>query len=206
MRMTDPGVTDGSTGERKRALREAAKSALASMSETERRLRSRSLCAKLVACPGFTSARTVMVYLAMPEEVDLADLLTAADRGGKRVCVPKMEWSARTMQAMLIEPGSLKTEVVKHGVREPVGGNAVAPAAIDLTLVPGLAFDAAGRRLGRGAGFYDRFLKEFRAVRKPGAAAIGVCFDVQLVRDIPAEAHDQPVDGVATERGVVRCR
>ena len=60
--------------------------------------------------------------------------------------------------------------------------------------------------MGRGAGFYDRFLAEFRRVRKPAAAALGVCFEIQLLEGIPAEEHDQTMDGVATERGVMLCR
>lgn len=187
-------------------LREEAKRRLSALSERERSLRSRSLCARLTDTPGFRAAKAVLVYLALPEEVDLTDCIEAADEAGKRICVPRMDWSARTMEPLIVNWKSLKTEVREHGIAEPVGGKAASIASLDLILVPGLAFDTAGRRLGRGAGFYDRFLESFRQARRAKAAALGVCFESQLVPEIPADGHDQPVDGVVTERRVVVCR
>jgi len=75
----------------------------------------------------------------------------------------------------------------------------VRPEEVDLFLVPGLAFTAAGRRLGRGGGFYDRLLPQ----RRPQSTAIGICYALQVRDDLPIESHDQDVDAVVTEHGLL---
>lgn len=83
----------------------------------------------------------------------------------------------------------------KFGIPEPV--EPVRAGALNLILVPGIAFDRTGNRLGRGGGFYDRLLAEY-----PGATAIGLCFDFQLVDSLPVEPHDRPVNWIVTESQV----
>ena len=87
-------------------------------------------------------------------------------------------------------------EVGALGVRQPTGG-AVAPSP-DLVLVPGLAFDSRGARLGRGRGFYDRWLSE-----NPAVKALGVCFKCQIVERVPSEPHDARVHAILTEEGFI---
>lgn len=192
--------------QQKLALREEARKRLEALSESERVLRSRNLCRRILESTGYKSASTLMLYLAIPEEVDLAELAARAAADSKRLCVPRMDWAAKTMAPLIVDWRALHTEVREHGISEPVGGHAATLESIDLVLVPGLAFDNEGRRLGRGAGFYDRFLAEFRQVRKPRAAVLGVCFEAQLIDHIPAEEHDQHMDAIATERGLMVCR
>ena len=87
----------------------------------------------------------------------------------------------------------------RHGIREPAADvSAVPPGEIDLVLVPGLAFDEAGRRLGRGAGYYDRFLAPL------SVATVGVAFELQLVPEVPAGSGDVPVGAIVTERRFIR--
>jgi 5-formyltetrahydrofolate cyclo-ligase len=86
----------------------------------------------------------------------------------------------------------------RHGLREPVGGTVIDPKDLGVVIVPGLAFDERGNRLGRGGGFYDRFLATTPAFR------IGVCFEVQLASSVPAGPLDVPMDAVVTERRVIR--
>ena len=87
-------------------------------------------------------------------------------------------------------------EIGVCGAKEPVGGTAA--SAPDLILVPGLAFDFAGARLGRGKGFYDRWLGA-----NPAAKSLGVCFKCQLLENLPAEPHDARVDAILTEDGLL---
>ena len=87
-------------------------------------------------------------------------------------------------------------EAGAHGVSEPVGGTAAPPP--DLVIVPGLAFDRAGVRLGRGKGYYDRWLEANPAVR-----TLGVCFKFQVLERIPAEPHDVCVNAILTEDGFI---
>jgi len=91
----------------------------------------------------------------------------------------------------------------RMGLREPAAGAAPAsPQAIDVVLVPGVAFDRAGGRLGRGAAYYDTYLPRLRAE----AARVGVAFADQVVEDVPAGAHDVRVDWVVTQDEVIDCR
>lgn len=88
----------------------------------------------------------------------------------------------------------------EHGIRvveptpDPTATDPVAPGDVDVVVVPGLAFTPDGRRLGQGGGWYDRFLARCR----PGCAVVGVCFDGQIVDDVPTEAHDRRVDWIVT--------
>jgi len=87
-----------------------------------------------------------------------------------------------------------------HGAITAVPEDAVEPSWPQVVVVPGLAFTAAGERLGQGGGWYDRYL----ATVQPGCVTVGVCFEEQLVEALPIEPHDVRVDHVVTDRGVVR--
>jgi len=111
-----------------------------------------------------------------------------------------MDWDTGTMSCVGLS--SLEgVEVRRHGIREPVEGGVIGPGEIEVALVPGVAFDLSGGRLGRGAGFYDRFLGRLadRAVR------IGVGFGLQVVGRVPRETHDLGVDALVTEDGFMLC-
>lgn len=165
-----------------------------------------SACVRLMETPGFKAARSVMLFAPAPDEVNALPLFEAALAAKKIVCLPRMDWAARTMAPVVIDSRSFASEVRQHGIVEPKGGKAASPASLDLVVVPGVAFDASGRRLGRGAGFYDRFLSAYRSSRPAGGAALGLCFDMQVVDRVPAEAHDEPLDGVVTELRLLLCR
>jgi 5-formyltetrahydrofolate cyclo-ligase len=90
----------------------------------------------------------------------------------------------------------------RFGTREPAGGEIVLPAQADIVLVPGVAFNRLGARLGRGGGFYDRFLDGV----KPPSKKIAICFSCQLVERVPVEPHDAAVDAVVTEDGWIDAR
>ncbi len=148
---------------------------------------------------GWASARTIMGFLAIPGEPDLRDLFIVGLRGGKRLALPRVDWGTRSMAPALVR--DLERDVMsgKHGLHEPAAACPPANLAeIDLVLVPGLAFDRAGHRLGRGGGFYDRFL----GASGLRARVMGVAYEVQVVKEIPVEATDIPVEFLATEAGV----
>jgi len=134
-----------------------------------------------------------------PDEPDLRELIEDRLRAGRPVCLPKVDWVARTMQARVVTDLADLT-LGRHKLTEPVAGAAVMDEReIEAVFVPGLAFDASGARLGRGAGFYDRWLSS----AAPQARRIGVAFGVQIVDAVPVEAHDVRVDMVVTESGVL---
>ena len=135
------------------------------------------------------------MYLSVPFEVDTASIALRCWQEGKTVVVPKVSWDQRRM--LPVEITSLQTGLTTTGpgVREPIAGNPIPTDLIDLVIVPGLVFDHLNNRLGRGLGFYDRFLKKL-PVTTP---TIGLAFDFQLIDRLPPpEKHDVPVSKVIT--------
>lgn len=189
----------------KETYRDLMRERLRELTLEEVQERSVALCKRLAAADFFEPAQTVMVYLPVPGEVDIAYLALRCFQEGKTVCVPRMDWKERHMQAIEIRGFDDAFEQRKHGVREPIAGRPIPTDEIDLVLVPGLAFDSGGRRLGRGGGFYDRFLAQPEFARASAAMSCGVCFDFQIIETVPALAHDVPVRAVASDRRLVLC-
>ncbi len=136
-------------------------------------------------------AQTIMAYYSLPDEVNTHALIDELVAEGKTVLLPKVT-GADTMELRRYTGRADLKEGTYH-ILEPVGEPFTDLAAIDLILVPGLAFDAAGHRLGRGRGYYDRFL---HSKNRPYCVKIGVCFDFQKVDEVPVDAHDIAMDKV----------
>ncbi|HEY8747918.1 MAG TPA: 5-formyltetrahydrofolate cyclo-ligase [Tepidisphaeraceae bacterium] len=182
------------------AVRKHLREMLAAMSEGERHQKSLSACSLVGASPEFTAARVVMLFLSTPTELDTAPLALKCWQAGKTVVVPKVSWDQRRM--LPVEISSLNTGMTTTGpgVREPVSGKPIPIDFIDLVVVPGLGFTASGYRIGRGMGFYDRFLAqpEFLGV------SCGLAFEEQIVEQLPVLDHDIPLSMLATDRGIRR--
>ena len=150
--------------------------------------------------PALSGARVVAGYLPLPDELSPVPLMTALHAAGRAVAVPGWDATARGYALRRWEPGA---PLVPGPMRvpQPVAGEIVPFDAVDAVLVPGLAFDRRGNRLGFGAGWYDRMLASCR----PGAAFVGVAFDEQIFADIPAEPHDIRVRWIATPGAVLDC-
>ncbi|MFU8841846.1 MAG: 5-formyltetrahydrofolate cyclo-ligase [Nitriliruptoraceae bacterium] len=179
-------------------LRIAARAARRSLSDAERRAASLRIVARLLALPELRGAGTVLLYAALREEVDLATAVAPLRERGVRTLFPRVRGEALD----LVAAADLLTLQLGHrGVREPAG-RVVDPAVVDVAVVPGVAFDPRGGRLGAGGGHYDRLLARLPA----DATRIGVGFTCQLVPHVPTEPHDQRVEVVVTEGGVHRAR
>lgn len=183
----------------KNELRKQIRARLAELSPAAQGRRSTAACDLLAQQPEFTRAQTLMIYLATPGEVDTSEIAFAAWSRGKRVAAPWVAWEQKRMIPMEIRSlGELREGLL--GVPQPPEESPVSIAEIDLLILPGLAFDAHGNRLGRGRGFFDRFLahREFRAVK------CALAFEEQFVEAVPADAHDQRVDLLVTDAAVRR--
>ena len=153
------------------------------------------MCARARRLLARTGAGTVMVYVSFRSEVETAGLI-AGLRRTHRVAAPRVE-AAGCMEALLLDGQPLVRS--RLGILEPPATAAVVePASIDAVLVPGLAFDPSGYRLGYGGGYYDRFL-----ARYAGALRIGLAFEAQIVDSVRPHAGDQQLDHVVTERRVI---
>lgn len=184
----------------KAAIRRQLREVLANMSEEERRAKSSTACALLANSGEFAAARVVMLFLSMPHEVDTASLALRCWQAGKTVVVPKVSWDQRRM--LPVEIASLTTNMttVGPGVREPVAGNPMPVEFVDLVVVPGLGFTPTGYRIGRGMGFYDRFLAQPEFV----GVSCGLCFEEQIVDHLPLQPHDMPLSMLTTDRAIRR--
>ena len=184
----------------KAAVRKHLREVLAAMSETERHQKSLAACSLVAATPEFAAARVVMLFLSTPTEIDTASLALKSWQAGKTVVVPKVSWDQRRM--LPVEISSLNTgmAITGPGVREPIGGMPIPVDFIDLVIVPGLGFTPSGHRIGRGMGFYDRFLAqpEFLGV------SCGLGFEEQIIEELPVLDHDMPLGMLVTDRGIRR--
>ena len=186
----------------KKDLREKLRRALAEIDPPTLHERSVRACRLLCDHAEFRRAEIVMVFLSGPGEVDTHSLVLEAWAQRKRVLAPRINLEQRRL--LPVEIRSLTDDVSPSslGIREPIKGMPIPVSDIDLVIVPGLGFDLSGNRLGRGRGFYDRFLahRDFRAV------ACGLAFEEQVVDAIPVGTHDRPVHLLATDEQVRRCR
>ncbi len=189
------------TADDKSALRREIKSRLDGMTSEERGEASRRVCTRILDLAEYRRAKTVMLYLAFGAELVVDDLFHRGLQDDKRIVVPRVDWSSRTMDVVQLESLDDDSLIVdERGIRTPRHGPPVAPGEIDLIVAPGLAFDVTGHRLGRSGGFYDRLLDGIG----PKAVCVGVAFERQFVDEIPTEDHDQRVDIVATEARLIR--
>ncbi|HWI50966.1 MAG TPA: 5-formyltetrahydrofolate cyclo-ligase [Symbiobacteriaceae bacterium] len=159
--------------------------------------------AALIGSPAFAAARLVLLYIAFRGEVATEAIAAAAVAAGKGLALPRVIREPRglVLHAYNGDPATLARGA--YGIAEPrPDWPVVAPAAVDLVVVPGVAFDRTGGRLGYGGGYYDRLLPEIRAAH-PGAMLVGLAYDCQVTDGLPRDPHDIPVDGLATELGYV---
>jgi 5-formyltetrahydrofolate cyclo-ligase len=185
--------------ELKRLLRERALSARARLAPAERAERSRAIAERVAGLEAFRRARTVALYAPLGAEVDTAEIARRALASGKTLVWPRLAAGERRLEFAACPAEELVKGPV--GARQPPPAAGAVPAeSIDLFVVPGVAFDAAGARLGRGGGHYDAALGA--APRRSGR--IGLAFEAQLVAEVPREPHDALLDAVVTEDQVLR--
>jgi 5-formyltetrahydrofolate cyclo-ligase len=183
----------------KAGLRQEITAALGKISPAVRAAESIDLCDRLE--PQLRSAHAILFYAPLRDELDVWPLLEKSLAAGKVCALPFFDSTTQTYSARQVK--NLTTDIVtgKFGVREPAAG--CPPMALNelhLVLVPGMAFDLKGRRLGRGLGFYDRLLGEISGIK------CGVCLDFQIVEQLPVEPHDVNVGFLATPNRCISIR
>jgi len=163
----------------------------------ERAQKSCAICKNLVASPEFQNAKTILLYCPKPDEVDTWAAITAALVQAKTVCLPRTDEQAKEITAYRIS-ASEKLEKAAYGIFEPPADEkkAIAAEKIELIIVPGVAFDIHGDRVGHGLGYYDKFLAKAKNAKK-----VAIAFDFQVVGEkIVCESHDVTVDRIITEK------
>ncbi len=159
---------------------------------------SRKIEDKLFSLEHYKKSRVVMFFVSFNSEVHTHGMIKRALQD-KTVIVPKVVQN-EIEPSIILDFDSLLPSG-RFGILEPIEAMKIAYKSIGLILVPGIAFDKEGHRIGYGHGYYDKFLKKV-----PKAIKIGLAFDSQIIDKIPNEQHDVPVDLVVTEKRVINCR
>jgi 5-formyltetrahydrofolate cyclo-ligase len=179
--------------------------------ETHRRAKpdkdeaSEIICTRLAALPEYLAAETVMGYVHFRSEVRTRGFLAAALLAGKRIVVPYCDedrlglFLLKSMDELAPSPWGIPEP--KPALRS-LADRRVDASALDLVVVPGVAFDRRGGRLGHGKGYYDKLLVRVR----PEAPLVALAFECQLAHEVPALPHDVPMDKVITEKAVYQGR
>ena len=154
--------------------------------------RSAVLAEKLFATEQYRQARTLYAYLSFNQEVRTAPIIERAWADGKRVAVPKVVGDS--MAFIWIDSFDNLAPQGAFQIMEPVGDGPVADDKTALMLMPGLAFDPQGHRVGYGGGYYDRYL-----AAQPDHPTVALCYDFQLLERLDVDAFDVPVDLVITD-------
>ena len=169
-------------------LRRSIRERKRAMTEEEIVSRSEKLCERFLASEAYKNAKTIYGYLPYNQEVRTVPMLQQALKDGKKVAVPKCYGDQ--MEFIYLDD---LTQVEKGyaGIPEPIADEPIARDKTALVLMPGLAFDAEGHRIGYGGGFYDKYLSA-----EPGHPTLALCYEFQMLPHLETEEHDIPVDTV----------
>ena len=194
----------GQISRRKLRIRKTMQEKRGRQSNIERMTNSLKIWKGMKGLPEFRKAGSVMFYLALPDEVETEQMMRESARTGKNLIVPFVDKEAGKMVASWLKDYDTELETGLFGVPEPKVKyrRIVEHKDIDLVIVPGIAFDLRGARLGFGAGYYDRFLKGLRE----DIPSVAIAFDFQISGKLPAASHDMLMDKIVTERRIVDCR
>lgn len=187
-------------GKSKEEIRRGISAKRTAQTEEEIKEKSGKIKERLFQLEEFQNAETIMFYVALKGEVETRGMVEEAIASGKKVVVPVTDFKTNEMLASEIKSlDELKEK--EFGLLEPKDEfvREVPLEEIDLVVVPGVAFDEKGNRLGRGLGFYDKFLSKI----KTEAVFIALAFDFQVLKEIPCKEHDMKVDKIVTEERVI---
>lgn len=186
--------------ETKKQLRSRLRGQLRELDDRVLREGSAAACDRLAGTDEFRAATTLMLFLPLPGEIDARPLALRGWEMHKTVTVPRVHFAERHMWPVEIRSLSDSMETDEHGIQSPASGVPIPVEMIDLVVVPGLGFDDAAGRIGRGAGFYDRFLSQpdFRGT------ICGLALESQVVDHVPTNGHDVPLHMLVTGQSIRR--
>jgi 5-formyltetrahydrofolate cyclo-ligase len=186
----------------KKVLRVRMKKAASAMPPDAYLTKSIEICKRMSGLTEWVQSHAFLCYMPMKTEPDCRSLIKKAWSAGKHVILPVCR-PDQGLDLYAITHFN-QTAAKSFGLHEPIPGlcgHPVPPDTLDLVILPGAAFDPAGRRLGRGGGYFDRFLSRLR----PGIPVIALAFDFQVLKGLPGEPHDLPVHQIVTETRHILC-
>jgi 5-formyltetrahydrofolate cyclo-ligase len=189
--------------QRKREIRKKVQEERDRLSHQERTGHSEVVLDRLFSLEEFRTADTIFFFISFRSEVDTVPMIKQALDAGKRVCLPYTYTESKQMVASHIVDFEKELEPGNYDIMEPRPEcvRPVPPEEIDIVIMPGVAFDVDGRRLGYGGGYYDRFLDRCR----PDSLRVAPCFDLQVIDEVPCADHDHQIHMIVTEKRVINC-
>lgn len=185
----------------KQEIRDEMRARRAKVDDQTRRLAGKAIAERLAASEAFTGSWMFCCYLGTPHEVTTRYILRAVFDAGREACIPAWDGLEHAYGLFAFNP---RTPLITghKGIREPAVRVPVQPWNVDCFIIPGLAFDAQGGRLGYGKGYYDRILAQANRT----ARILAVCYDWQVAGEpLPLEAHDVRVHQILTDRRLITC-
>ena len=176
----------------KNEIRYKIKSLRTLLSESARKTAAEEVFNRLEQTAAFLLADRIMMYHSLPDELYTLDFLKKW-QGRKRFYLPRV--NGVNLEVLPYEESRL--ELGSFHIEEPTGNDVTNPEEIELVVVPAVAYDKKGKRLGRGKGFYDRFLQHTKATK------VGVGYEFQLFEELPSEEHDVPMDIIITQNSTI---
>ncbi len=181
---------------KKETIRKEIRSIRSMQSKFEKIYKNKNIRYKLFSMEEFKKAKTISIYISRKNEVDTKEIIKKAFEMNKMICVPSMK--NKPCMCLITE----KYNIHEHTpLLVDKNTKKVKPEDLDIIIVPGIAFDEKGRRIGSGKGYYDTFLSELKG-KKP---IIALAFDFQIVDEIPSEPHDVHMDKIVTEKRIINC-
>jgi 5-formyltetrahydrofolate cyclo-ligase len=186
--------------EAKKHQRSIARQRLSALTQEETAAASESMCGHFIASGVFRDSKIIMAYMAMLQEADPSIIIKSALDNGKEVVIPFIDEESRRIIPVKLK--SIREGLVKnrYGIYEPQKIEPVDVRNIDVVIVPGLAFDARGGRLGRGGGFYDKLLVECSS----NCIKCGFGLGCQVIDEVETDVHDVLMDRLLTENGFIQ--
>jgi 5-formyltetrahydrofolate cyclo-ligase len=185
----------------KRTLRREIFKVRDALTRAEIETKSRAIAARLYDLPAYRESRTILFFLSFRSEVDTAPMVVASIARGKQVAVPKAVPETRQLIPSLLLDPQRDLAPGFYGIPEPHPKSLrpLDPGALDLIIVPGVAFDESGNRLGYGGGYYDRFFP----LLKPRVPLVALAFELQILSAVPVDQWDRRVDYIVTEKRLI---
>jgi len=186
----------------KKILRRYALSIRRGLSQEAIKRKSKKIQKNLFNLSLFKRAGVVLFYLSLPDEVQTYGMIKDSLKIGKRIAVPVVDLEKGEIVPFEVKTPEFKLVSGPFGISEPAENNRypLVVEEIDLVVVPGIAFDKQGKRIGFGKGFYDRFLSRLINVK-----TVALAFECQIFGEVPYEEYDIPVDFIITEKRVINC-
>lgn len=181
----------------KLAVRSQMRAVRAALPPSARDARSQEIAKRVLALPELAGAKTVLAFASIRNEVHTGPIIRALRSAGKRIALPRVIEDGLGLH--LIEPDTVLVDGAFSVPEPPKGAPRIEPFDVDFALVPALAVDARGYRIGYGGGYYDKLLPAL-----PSACACAVVYDFQLIAEVPEEPFDAAVDLIVTDARVIR--